>query len=302
MFIASPEQRKTSQKKLHLSSPPTFFCPLFSQKNATVSTCFNRFFFGFPKTTTPRATVASSSSPRPSPTDPAARPRRPRRSPPPRDGLPRRSGPSFVPLRWGCRTGPGGFGMVWLKDRANHGKSEASSISKHHFIFHIQIYIQIVKKCWQELHTWHEAANLFGFGLVTFDCKIPGRCLPQSLPRPDLQAKCQTRIERKMSQMVHRKMQFLPLRRLLKGCPIDARIENEGIELALAAERLDALRHRTQIRQFAERRLAVDLGIRHQVGDVLRVGQLANNQTTKMTGDGRSTMQGKSLGVNRLKC
>ena len=71
-----------------------------------------------------------------------------------------------------------------------------------------------------------------------------------------------------MSQVIHRKVELMSLWRLLERCPIDSRVEDQGIEV-WGGQTPHAGGHGTQVREFAGGRGSVQLGVGEKVRDVL---------------------------------
>ena len=87
--------------------------------------------------------------------------------------------------------------------------------------------------------------------------------------RPDFEhSKSQSLVQCEMPQVIHCKVQFMSLWRLLERCPIDPRVEDQGIQVR-GGQTSHASGHRTQVREFAGGRGSVQLGIWEKVRNVL---------------------------------
>ena len=73
--------------------------------------------------------------------------------------------------------------------------------------------------------------------------------------------------------MIHRKVQLLSLWRLLERCPIDPRVEDQGVQVR-SGQTSHAGGHGTQVREFAGGSGSVHFGVWDEVRDVLLCSEM----------------------------
>ena len=108
---------------------------------------------------------------------------------------------------------------------------------------------------------------LFMISLLLDAIQMPKKNIQKA--RPDFEhSKSQSLVQCEMPQVIHRKVQFMSLWRLLERCPIDPRVEDQGIQVR-GGQTSHASGHRTQVREFAGGRGSVQLGVWEKVRNVL---------------------------------